>query len=104
MRASSYTLLALWTPPPSTPSTAPPAGQPRVPCSPPVLAGIGERAVQRLAIGDRHVAGLGDDRHRLRQALGAGLGHPGRNVDLAQLVRARHHPNAVGGGRAVELA
>ena len=38
------------------------------------------------------------------QPLRAGLGHHGLDVDLAQLVGARHHPDPVGCRRTVELS
>ena len=35
----------------------------------PVAAGVGERPMHRLPVGDRHVARLADDGHRVGQAL-----------------------------------
>ena len=66
-------------------------------------AGVGERAVHALPVGDRHVAGRAHERHRLGQPVRAGGVDHRRDVDLAAAVRAGDDPQPVGRRAAVQL-
>ena len=59
--------------------------------------------MQYLAIGDPDVTGRANHRHRLRQTLTARFGNHCFDIDPAVLVGARHHPEAIGRGTAIEL-
>ena len=78
--------------------------EPEVDRDPRVGAGVGERPVHALAVGDRHVAGGADERHGVGEPVGAGGLDHRLDVDLAHEVRAGHDPQPVGRRAAVELA
>ena len=69
----------------------------------PCFGSVGERAVQRLAVADGHVARLAEHGHRVRQAVGSGRRHFRLDVDLAALVAAGHHPKGVLRRRRMQL-
>ena len=64
---------------------------------------VGERAVQRLAVADGHVARLAEHGHRVGQAIRAARRHFRGDVDLAPLVAAGHHPERVLRRRRMQL-
>src|SRR5579872_3670920 len=68
-----------------------------------ILAGIRKGSVNRLAAGDRNVAGRADHRHRIRQALRTGRRDHRLDVLLGAAMRSRDDPQSVGGVASIEL-
>ena len=65
---------------------------------------VGERGVEHLAVDDRDVAGVADERQGAGELLASSVAlHPRLDVDLPELVRSRHDPETARRRRGIEL-